>query len=83
MDDDVLFLPAGGGRAYEVGAMRALFKADGGETGDRYCVSEWWLEGGESGPGAHHHEANACRGAGPVEAWGACRSPSRTSGRSR
>jgi mannose-6-phosphate isomerase-like protein (cupin superfamily) len=55
--DDVLFLPAGAGRAYEVGAMRALFKANGAETGDRYCVSEWWLDGGEAGPGAHRHEA--------------------------
>ncbi len=26
--------------------MRAVFKADGAETGDRYCVSEWWLEAG-------------------------------------
>jgi mannose-6-phosphate isomerase-like protein (cupin superfamily) len=38
--------------------MRALFKADGDETGDGYCVSEWWLEAGDDGPGAHSHEEN-------------------------
>jgi mannose-6-phosphate isomerase-like protein (cupin superfamily) len=38
--------------------MRAVFKADGEETDDRYCVSEWWLEAGEPGPGPHSHEEN-------------------------
>ena len=38
--------------------MHAVFKADGAETDDRYCVSEWWLEAGQPGPGAHAHEAN-------------------------
>jgi mannose-6-phosphate isomerase-like protein (cupin superfamily) len=38
--------------------MRAVFKADGAETDDRYCVSEWWLESGDSGPGPHSHEDN-------------------------
>jgi mannose-6-phosphate isomerase-like protein (cupin superfamily) len=38
--------------------MRAVFKADGVETDDRYCVSEWWLEAGDSGPGPHSHEEN-------------------------
>ena len=38
--------------------MRAVFKADGEETEDRYCVSEWWLEAGDSGPGPHSHEDN-------------------------
>jgi mannose-6-phosphate isomerase-like protein (cupin superfamily) len=28
------------------------------ETDDRYCVSEWWLESGDSGPGPHSHEDN-------------------------
>lgn len=46
------------GRVYELGKMRAVFKADGAETGDRYSVSEWWLEPHTSGPGAHSHEAN-------------------------
>ena len=38
--------------------MRAVFKADGPETDDRYCVSEWWLDAGQPGPGPHSHEAN-------------------------
>jgi mannose-6-phosphate isomerase-like protein (cupin superfamily) len=57
-DQDAIILAPGAGREYEMGAMRAVFKADGTETGDRYCVSEWWLEAGEPGPGAHSHEAN-------------------------
>ncbi|MGC1164960.1 MAG: cupin domain-containing protein [Solirubrobacterales bacterium] len=57
-DREAIVLAPGAGREYEMGAMRAVFKADGPETGDRYCVSEWWLEAGEPGPGAHSHEAN-------------------------
>ena len=56
--DEVIFLPPGGGRSYEAGPMHAVFKADGQETDDRYCVSEWWLEAGQPGPGPHAHEAN-------------------------
>jgi mannose-6-phosphate isomerase-like protein (cupin superfamily) len=41
-----------------MGAIRAVFKADGDETGNRYCASEWWLEPHTKGPGAHLHEAN-------------------------
>jgi mannose-6-phosphate isomerase-like protein (cupin superfamily) len=48
----------GEGRAYEIGAMLGVFKADGEETGNRVCVSEWSVEPGEAGPGAHHHDAN-------------------------
>jgi mannose-6-phosphate isomerase-like protein (cupin superfamily) len=55
---DVIFLPPGGGRSYQAGPMHAVFKADGAETDDRYCVSEWWLEAGDSGPGPHSHEDN-------------------------
>ena len=55
---EVIFLPPGGGRSYQAGPMRAVFKADGPETGDGYCVSEWWLEAGDSGPGPHSHEDN-------------------------
>jgi mannose-6-phosphate isomerase-like protein (cupin superfamily) len=55
---DVIFLPSGSGRSYQAGPMRAVFKADGAETDDRYCVSEWWLESGDSGPGPHSHEEN-------------------------
>jgi mannose-6-phosphate isomerase-like protein (cupin superfamily) len=53
-----ILLPPDGGRSYAMGAMRAVFKADGVETQDRYSVSEWWLEPHSKGPGAHRHEAN-------------------------
>lgn len=46
----------GAGRAYEMGPLRAVFKADGGETRKRYSISEWWLEPYTRGPGAHQHE---------------------------
>ena len=48
----------GEGRIYRMPTMRAVFKADGEETANRYSVSEWWLEPGSRGPGAHSHEAN-------------------------
>ena len=53
-----IFLPPDGGRSYEMKTMRAVFKADGDETGNRYCVSEWWLDAHKPGPGAHKHDAN-------------------------
>jgi quercetin dioxygenase-like cupin family protein len=56
--EDVIFLPVGAGRPYDAGPMHAVFKADGAETDNRYCVSEWWLEAGQPGPGPHSHEAN-------------------------
>lgn len=46
------------GRSYPLGGMRAVFKADEAETGAAYSISEWWLEPGVEGPGAHAHEAN-------------------------
>ena len=55
---EVIFLGPGAGRSYQAGPMRAVFKADGEETDDRYCVSEWWLDAGEPGPGPHSHEDN-------------------------
>jgi mannose-6-phosphate isomerase-like protein (cupin superfamily) len=55
---EVIFLPPGEGRSYQAGPMRAVFKADGDETEGRYCVSEWWLEAGDEGPGPHSHEEN-------------------------
>jgi len=63
MQDDhpkptTLFLGPGEGRSYAMGGMSAVFKADNVETGDRYSVSEWWLEPHADGPGAHAHEAN-------------------------
>jgi mannose-6-phosphate isomerase-like protein (cupin superfamily) len=57
-EEDVIFLAPGKGRHYDAGPMHAVFKADGEETGDAYCVSEWWLEAGRSGPGPHAHEDN-------------------------
>jgi quercetin dioxygenase-like cupin family protein len=53
-----IFLSPGEGRSYDAGPMHAVFKADGVETDDRYCVSEWWLEAGQPGSGPHSHEAN-------------------------
>lgn len=53
-----IILKEGEGRKYEMGAMRAVFKADEGETRERYSISEWWLNAHSDGPGAHLHEAN-------------------------
>ncbi len=39
-----------------MGAIHAVFKADGPETEGRYNVSEWWLEPHTHGPGAHAHD---------------------------
>jgi mannose-6-phosphate isomerase-like protein (cupin superfamily) len=58
MSTEPIILPPGGGRAYDLGPMRGVFKADGPETQDRYCASEWSVEPGRPGPGPHHHEAN-------------------------
>lgn len=38
-----------------MGRIRAIFKADGAETGGAYSISEWWLEPHTRGPGAHSH----------------------------
>lgn len=50
-----VILKSGEGREYPMGRIRAVFKADGVETGHRYSVSEWWLEPHTQGPGAHAH----------------------------
>jgi quercetin dioxygenase-like cupin family protein len=50
-----IFLPPGAGRSYPMGRISASFLADGAETGERYSISEWWLEPHTSGPGAHSH----------------------------
>jgi quercetin dioxygenase-like cupin family protein len=50
---ETIILPPGGGRAYAIGAMRGVFKVDE----EAYCASEWSVEPGGSGPGAHSHEA--------------------------
>lgn len=54
----VLHLHPGGGRSYPCGTMQAVFKADGDESGDRYSVSEWWLDPHSAGVDPHVHEAN-------------------------
>lgn len=56
--DEVIVLAPGAGRDYAFGAMRGVFKADGEETGDAYCASEWSVAPGSEGPGAHSHAEN-------------------------
>ncbi|MCU0905833.1 MAG: cupin domain-containing protein [Tabrizicola sp.] len=41
-----------------MGRLTAVFKADGAETGERYSASEWLLDPGQPGVGAHRHETN-------------------------
>jgi len=48
-------LRPGEGRAYPMGRISAIFKADGDETANRYSISEWWLEAHTKGPGPHSH----------------------------
>ena len=48
-------LGPGEGRTYAMGPLSAVFKADGAETGQRYSISEWWLDPHTKGPGTHHH----------------------------
>ena len=50
-----IVLAPGGGRPYEMGRIRAVFKADEDETARTYSISEWWLEPHTQGPGAHSH----------------------------
>jgi mannose-6-phosphate isomerase-like protein (cupin superfamily) len=50
-----VLLEPGDGRAYPMGRIGAVFKADGVETQDRYSISEWWLEPHTQGPGTHAH----------------------------
>ena len=51
-----IVVPAGKGRAYPMGRMTAIFKADLGETAGNYSVSEWWLEPRTRGPHVHFHD---------------------------
>ena len=48
-------LAPGQGRAYPMGRIGAIFKADGAESDSRYSISEWWLEPHTKGPGSHSH----------------------------
>ena len=51
-----IILAPGQGRAYPMGRISAIFKADEAETDSRYSVSEWWLEPHTKGPGPHSHD---------------------------
>jgi mannose-6-phosphate isomerase-like protein (cupin superfamily) len=53
---DTLILKAGEGRSYKCGPMTAVFKADENETGEKYSISEWWLDPNSEGPSPHQHE---------------------------
>jgi quercetin dioxygenase-like cupin family protein len=48
-------LGPGEGRAYPMGPLSAVFKADAEESAHQYSISEWWLEPHTKGPGAHSH----------------------------
>jgi quercetin dioxygenase-like cupin family protein len=50
-----LVLMPGEGRAYPMGRISSVFKADEAETAQAYSISEWWLEPHTQGPGAHSH----------------------------
>ena len=50
-----IILAPGEGRAYPMGRISAVFKADEAESASRYAISEWWLEPHTRGPGAHAH----------------------------
>lgn len=57
-NEGIICLPPGAGRRYAMGRLTAIFKADGVETGEQYSASEWHLDPGQPGVGAHRHEAN-------------------------
>jgi mannose-6-phosphate isomerase-like protein (cupin superfamily) len=50
-----IVLGPGEGRAYAMGAMSAVFKADEAETACAYSISEWFLDPHSNGPGPHSH----------------------------
>lgn len=51
-----IVLAPGEGRAYPMGRISSVFKADGEETASRCSISEWWLDPNTKGPGAHAHD---------------------------
>lgn len=57
-DRDVIQLGPGEGRSYDMGKLQATFKADESETDNAYAASEWHLQPGHTGVGAHSHDAN-------------------------
>lgn len=58
MRREPVVLGPGEGRPYDMGALRAVFKADAPETGGEFSISEWWLDARHEGPGAHKHDEN-------------------------
>jgi len=48
-------LGPGDGRAYPMGRLSAVLKADGAETNEMYSISEWWIDPHTKGPGPHSH----------------------------
>jgi mannose-6-phosphate isomerase-like protein (cupin superfamily) len=50
-----IVLAPGVGRAYPMGRLAAVFKADGDESAGQYSIAEWGLEPHTPGPGAHSH----------------------------
>ncbi|WP_375173786.1 cupin domain-containing protein [Pseudooceanicola sp.] len=46
------------GRRYDMGLLAARFLADEDETDAGYSISEWILQPGQPGVGAHSHDAN-------------------------
>lgn len=55
-NEQAIFIEPQGGRAYDMGRIAAIFKADGEETANQASVSEWWFEPNTKGAGAHSHE---------------------------
>jgi mannose-6-phosphate isomerase-like protein (cupin superfamily) len=58
MNRKPLVLAPGEGRAYPMGRVSAIFKADGEESDGQYSIAEWWLDPHTPGPGAHSHPAD-------------------------
>jgi mannose-6-phosphate isomerase-like protein (cupin superfamily) len=56
--EGLILLKPNEGRRYNLGSMKAIFKADETETNEQYSVSEWWLEPNSQGLGLHRHEDN-------------------------
>lgn len=56
MNRKPVVLKPGEGRAYPMGRIQAVFKADEDESVNRYSISEWWLDPKTTGPGAHSHD---------------------------
>ncbi|WP_210330851.1 cupin domain-containing protein [Mesorhizobium sp. NBSH29] len=53
---EVIFVAADEGRSYDMGRIKATFKADGEETANQFSISEWWMEANTKGVGAHSHD---------------------------